>query len=109
MQHFLSYREQFHSNILGLGIQLGQAATDQRLFALQAGMARHAQSPETAGARAAEILALQVRGQAFTLAIIDSFALAAWVAVACLFVVACMGSVQTQYRQVTANPAAQPA
>lgn len=109
MQHFLSYREQFHSNILGLGVQLGQTATDHRLLALKAGMAGHASGPDVASARAAEILALQVRGQAFTLAIADSFALVAWAAVACLFVVACMGSVQTQYRQVTAAPAAQPA
>ena len=109
MQHFLSYREQFHSNILGLGAQLGQTATDHRLLALKAGMARHASGPDVATARAAEILTLQVRGQALTLAIADGFALVAFAAVPCLFVVACMGSVQTQYRQVTATPVAQPA
>jgi DHA2 family multidrug resistance protein len=42
MQHFLSAREQFHSNALGLGVQFGQTATDQRLFALTAGMASRA-------------------------------------------------------------------
>jgi DHA2 family multidrug resistance protein len=109
MQHFLSSREQFHSNMLGLGVQLGQTATDHRLLALKAGMATHASGPDIASARAVELLTLQVREQAFTLAIVDSFALVAYASIACLFVVACMGRVQTQYRQVTAIPAAQPA
>jgi MFS transporter, DHA2 family, multidrug resistance protein len=109
MQHFLSYREQFHSNILGLGVQLGQTATDQRLLGLKAGMAAQASGPDVASGRALEILTLQVRGQAFTLSIADGFALVAWAAVACLVVVACMGMVQTKYRQVTATPAVQPA
>ncbi len=74
MQHFLSYREQFHSNILGLGIQLGRTTADHRLFALQAGMASHAPGPDVAGARAVEILAVQVKAQSFTLAIADSLA-----------------------------------
>lgn len=36
MQHFIPTREQFHSNILGLDVQLGQAATRQRLSELTA-------------------------------------------------------------------------
>jgi DHA2 family multidrug resistance protein len=75
------------------------------LFALSAGMASRAPGLTTATERAAEILGLQVRQQAFTLAIIDSFLLIAWSVVCCLVVVACMQRVPTQYQQVMSAPA----
>jgi MFS transporter, DHA2 family, multidrug resistance protein len=100
MQHFIPTREQFHSNILGLGVDLGQTATDQRLHGLTAGLASHSPGLTTAAGRAGEILSLQVRQQAFTLAIADCFTLIACAAVCCLIVVACMATVPTQYRQV---------
>ena len=100
MQHFISTREQFHSNILGLGVQLGEPATNQRLLGLSAGMLSRSPGLTTAVGRAADILGLQVRQQAFTLAITDSFQLVASSVVCCLIVVACMARVPTQYRQV---------
>jgi DHA2 family multidrug resistance protein len=100
MQHFLSVREQFHSNALGLGVQFGQTATNQRLFALTAGMASRSPGLATAAERAAEILGLQVKQQAFTLAITDSFLLIAWSVVCCLLVVANMQRVPMQYQHV---------
>ena len=100
MQHFLSVREQFHSNALGLGVQFGQTATNQRLFALTAGMASRSPDLATAAERAAEILGLQVKQQAFTLAITDSFLLIAWSVVCCLLVVANMQRVPMQYQHV---------
>ncbi len=100
LQHFIAVREEFHSNILGLGVSLGQNATDQRALGLRAGLLSHSPSLLTATGRAAEILGLQVKRQAFTLAITDSFTLIATAATCCLIVVACMGRVQTQYRQV---------
>ena len=100
MQHFLATREQFHSNILGLGVNLGQQATDQRLFGLRAGMLSQSTGLTAATSRAAEILALQVKQQAFTLAITDSFLLVAWSVFCVLVVIACMAPVPTQYRQV---------
>jgi MFS transporter, DHA2 family, multidrug resistance protein len=105
LQHFIAVREQFHSNILGLGVQLGNTATDQRLLELTAGMAPHAPGPTTAVGRAADILSLQVRQQAFTLAITDSFTLIAWSVVCCLIVVACMQRVPTQFQQLVMGPA----
>ncbi len=108
MQHFIPIREQFHSNILGLNVQLGLPATTQRLTGLAAGMGPHSTGTANAAERAAEIVGLQVRQQAFTLAISDSFLLVAWGAITCLVVVACMAAVPTQYRQVVAAPA-QPA
>jgi DHA2 family multidrug resistance protein len=105
MQHFISTREQFHSNTLGLGVQLGLPPTDQRLTGLTAGMASHSAGLSVAIERAAQILGLQVRQQAFTLAITDAFLLVAWSAVCCLVVVACMTRVPTQYQQIVSAPA----
>jgi DHA2 family multidrug resistance protein len=105
MQHFLSTREQFHSNILGLSVQLGQQATNQRLRDLSAGMLSHSSGLTAATGRAGEILGLQVKQQAFTLAITDSFVLVAVSVVCCLIVIACMARVPTQYRQVVQAPA----
>ena len=104
MQHFISVREQFHSNALGLGVQAGMPATQQRLFALSAGMASRAPGFKSATERAVELLGLQVRQQAFTLAITDSFLIIAWSVVCCLVVVACMQRVPTQYQQVVSAP-----
>ena len=100
MQHFIAVREQFHSNILGLGVQLGDPATYQRLLGLSAGLQSQSAGAPAATGRAAEILGLQVRQQAFTLAITDSFMLIAWSVVCCLLVVACMAPVPKQFRQV---------
>jgi MFS transporter, DHA2 family, multidrug resistance protein len=98
--HFLSIREQFHSNILGLGVQLGNAATDQRLFGLRGGLQSQSAGLPAAAGRAAEVLGLQVKRQAFTLAINDTFLLIAVAAVCCLVVIACMAPVPKQYRQI---------
>jgi DHA2 family multidrug resistance protein len=54
--------------------------------------------------RAAEVLRLQVRLQADTLAISDSVLLLTRCCVACLLVVSFISKVPTQYRQVTAVP-----
>jgi DHA2 family multidrug resistance protein len=103
MGYFLTVREQFHSNILGLGVQLGEPATQQRLFMLSGAMAPRSAGTNMAVGRAVEILGLQVRQQAFTLAIIDSFRLIAWVIVCCLIVIACTTRVPTQFRHVMAS------
>ena len=105
MQHFIPIREEFHSNILGLNVQLGQPATDQRLAGFTAALASHSTGLAAAGERAGAIVNLQVRQQAFTLAISDAFMLVAWSAVCCLLIVACMASVPTQFRAVVTAPA----
>jgi MFS transporter, DHA2 family, multidrug resistance protein len=104
MQHFISAREQFHSNTLGLGVQLGLPPTDHRLMGLTADMSSHSAGLSVASERAAEILGLQVRQQAFTLAITDAFLLVAWSTLCCLVVVAYMTRVPTQYRQIVSTP-----
>jgi len=104
MVHFLSVREQFHSNILGLGVQLGNTATQQRLFALSAAMHPQSTGANTAIGKALVILDLQVRQQAFTLAITDSFRLIAWSNLCVLIVIAFVSRVP-QFRQVVAAAA----
>jgi MFS transporter, DHA2 family, multidrug resistance protein len=103
MGRFIAVREQFHSNMLGLNVQLGNGLTDYRLLGLQ-----HAFAPQSTGltatGRAAEVLGPQIRQQAYTLAISDSFLLLATCCVACLVVVSFMSKVPTQYGQVTAAP-----
>jgi DHA2 family multidrug resistance protein len=104
MGHFIAIREQFHSNMLGLNIQIGSSLSDWRLLGLRGAFASHS-TGTTATGQAAAVLGLQVRQQAFTLAIADSFLLLAGCCVACLSVVAFMATIPTQYRQVTATPA----
>ena len=105
LQHFLSVREQFHSNSLGLRVQLGHATTDQRLLALTEGMQSRAPGLTTAMGRAGQLLGLQVRQQAFTLAISDSFLMVAWAVISCLVIVSCMQRVPTQFRRIITAPA----
>jgi MFS transporter, DHA2 family, multidrug resistance protein len=81
MGHFLSAREKFHSNLLGLHVQSGTWITDQRLRMLAAGAFAKSTGTEEARYRAAEALGLQVRAQAFTLAISDGFIVIAWAVV----------------------------
>src|ERR1700733_7522546 len=103
MGHFIAIREQFHSNMLGLNVQLGNGLTDHRLLGLRGAFSTYS-TGLTATGRAAEALTLQIRQQAFTLAISDSFLLVASCCVACLILVAFMSTVPTQYRQVVAAP-----
>lgn len=103
MGRFISVREQFHSNLLGLGVNLGNPITAHRLMALGAGL-----GPKSAGmgtARAGALLAGEVKKQALTLAVADSFLLIACCCVACLVVVAAMAKVPVQYKHVIAASA----
>jgi hypothetical protein len=84
-------------------VLLACTLTDSRLLGLQ-----HAFVPHSTGftgmGRAAEVVGLQVRQQAYTLAIFDSFLLLATCCAASLVVVSCMSKVPTQFWQVTAAP-----
>jgi DHA2 family multidrug resistance protein len=83
-----------------MSVQLGQPATNQRLLGLTAGMLSRSPGLTAATAKAGEIVGLQVKQQAFTLAITDSFILVAWSVICCLIIIACMAPVPTQYRHV---------
>jgi DHA2 family multidrug resistance protein len=79
MTRFVSVREQFHSNMLGLNVQAGSWLTDERLRMLTGGLLPGSTGLDEAQARAAGLLSQQVRGQAYTLATVDGFVLIAWV------------------------------
>jgi DHA2 family multidrug resistance protein len=84
MTRFISVREQFHSNALGLHVDLANWITDERVRTLTAGLLSGSAGPEEAQQRAIGILNQQVRGQAYTMAIADAFILIAWAVVAYL-------------------------
>jgi len=84
MSRFISVREQFHSNLLGLRVQAGSWLTEERLRMLSRGLLQGSTGSEEAQYRALGILSLQVRAQAYTLATADGFILIGWIVVAYL-------------------------
>jgi DHA2 family multidrug resistance protein len=75
MTRFISLREKFHSNLLGLHVQAGAWPTDERLRVLSRGLWPESAGQEEAHNRAPEILGHQVRAQAYTMAVADGFIL----------------------------------
>jgi DHA2 family multidrug resistance protein len=84
MTRFMTVRERFHSNLLGLQVQIGDWLTDDRLRALGAGVFGESTGQEEAQNRAVGILNQQVRAQAYTMAVADAFLLICWVVAAYL-------------------------
>jgi MFS transporter, DHA2 family, multidrug resistance protein len=78
MTRFVSVREKFHSNLLGLGVQSGDWRTDERLRLLTGGFLPGSAGREQAQERAVDLLSRQVKAQAYTMAISDGFVLIAW-------------------------------
>jgi DHA2 family multidrug resistance protein len=102
MQYFLQTREELHSNLLGLHVQTGAAPVTARALGLAAAMYPQAPSSDFALGRAAELLGLSVREQAYTLAITDCFWMIAFSALVCLLAVASVRSLDIQYKHVIA-------
>jgi DHA2 family multidrug resistance protein len=84
MARFISLREKFHSNMLGLNVERGNWLTDERIQMLRGGMLPVSTGPEEALSRAIKLLSQQVRAQAYTMAIADGFILIGWMVVAYL-------------------------
>jgi DHA2 family multidrug resistance protein len=84
MTRLITVRERFHSNLLGLHVQVGSWITDERVRLLTAGLLPQSAGPDEAQARAIEFVGRQVRGQAFTLAVADGFLFIGCVVVAYL-------------------------
>jgi DHA2 family multidrug resistance protein len=81
MTRFISLREKFHSNLLGLHVQAGTWITDERLRLLSGGLRPDSAGAEEAHNRALDILSRQIRAQAYTMAVADGFVLIVWMAV----------------------------
>jgi MFS transporter, DHA2 family, multidrug resistance protein len=104
MNRFLSVREQFHSNMLGLHVQIGNWLTDERLRIATLGVLSDSSGSEEAQARAAALLSQQVHAQAYTLAISDGFVLIAAVAAAYLIVMLLMQPAKISYQDLRRMP-----
>ena len=100
MTRFISVREQFHSNLLGLHVQTGSWLTDERLRMLSAGILQGSTGPEEAQYRAVGILGQQVRGQAYTLATADGFILIGWMVVAYLMMMLLLRPGKISYKDL---------
>jgi len=100
MTRFISVREQFHSNMLGLNVQSGSWLTDQRLRMLSGGLLPGSTGPDESHARALDLLSQQVRAQAYTLACSDGFVLIGWVAVAYMLLMLCLRPGKITYKQI---------
>jgi DHA2 family multidrug resistance protein len=92
-------REQFHSNILGLNVRIGNGITDHGLLGFRGALSPDSTGPTALG-RVVELIGMQVRQQVFMLAVSDSFLLIAMCCASCLAVVAFMSRAPTQYSQI---------
>ncbi len=100
LSRFLSVREQFHSNMLGLHVQAGNWLTSERLRMLSGGLLPGSAGPGESEYRALGILSQQVRAQASTMAIADGFVLMAWVVMGFLLVMAVMRPGKLGYKDL---------
>jgi DHA2 family multidrug resistance protein len=100
MTRFISLREKFHSNLLGLNVEAGSWLTDQRLRMLSNGLEPASAGPEEAHNRALEILGRQIRAQAYTMAVADGFILIAWIAAAYLLLMLFMRRGKLSYNDL---------
>ena len=90
MQRFISLREQFHSNMIGLHVEAGSRLTDEKLRLLVGGVSGNSAGMDEAQKRSVVLLAGQVRQQAYTLAYTDGFMIIVWVCVGMIVLVACL-------------------
>ena len=90
MNHLISVREQFHSNMIGLHIDSGSWLTSERLAGIAHGLFPNSSGSEEAQARAALLLGGQVKVQAFALAYSDAYVATAFVAALAIILIAFM-------------------
>ena len=100
MNRFIVVREEFHSNMLGLHVQVGNWLTDERLRMASLGVLPGSSGVDEAQARAGALLGQQVHAQAYTLAVADGFVLIAAVAAAFLMIMLLMQPVKYSYQDL---------
>jgi DHA2 family multidrug resistance protein len=104
MQRVLSVREQFHSNAIGLHVDLGNWVTDERLRLLTGGLFANSSGMDEAQARAGLVLGGQLKRQAYTLAYSDAFTVLAVVAALIMVLIAWMKPMKIYYDSPPAMP-----
>src|SRR5437879_843320 len=97
MQRLVEVREKFHSNMIGLHVEVGDWLTDERLRMLTGGIYPNSSGLEASQERAVGLLAGQVKKQAYTLAYIDGFMMIAWVCAGISRVLACMTAIRVHF------------
>ena len=101
LNRFLTVREKFHSNRLGLDVSIGSWITDERLRMLTGGLLPHSSGPDEAQARALGLLQLQVHKQAATLSYVDGFVLLEWSVVIFLILAVFLKPFSVNYRMLS--------
>jgi DHA2 family multidrug resistance protein len=100
MTRVITVREEFHSNMLGLNVQLGNWVTDDRIRDLTAGFLPGSAGADVAQFRAIEVLSRQVKAQAYTLSIADGFIVIGWMVVIYLVMMLFLKPAQISYRDL---------
>jgi MFS transporter, DHA2 family, multidrug resistance protein len=100
MNRFISVREQFHSNMIGLHVQSGSWLTDDRVRMLSGGVLPASAGQDEAQHRAIVMLSQQVRAQSYTLATSDGFVLIIWVVIAYLLVMLLLKPGKVSFRDL---------
>ena len=91
-------------------VTLRSVPTTRTLSGLRSALSSHSPGMAVATGRAGDILPTQVKVQAFTLAVEDTFVLIAWAAVVFLVLVALLLPAETDwYNVVTSDPTPAPA
>jgi len=90
MQRVVAVREQFHSNTIGLHVNVGNWLTDERITQLTGGLFSGSSGLEQAQSRALVALDGQIRQQAYTMAISDGFMVLACACIGILVMIALM-------------------
>jgi DHA2 family multidrug resistance protein len=104
MQRFITVREQFHSNLIGLHVEVGNWLTDERLRLLTGGVSANSTGVDEAQTRSAALLAGQVRQQAYALAYTDGFMIIAWVCVGIIVLIACLKPMKILFDSQSPEP-----
>jgi DHA2 family multidrug resistance protein len=102
MGRFISEREKFHSNLLGLHVQQGNWITDGSIRQMTAGAFAKSSGLAQSAGRAVDIVGGRLRLQAYTLSLNDGFYLVAWTCVIALLFVACLRDSPLKYGDLTA-------
>jgi len=104
MQRLISVREQFHSNMLGLHVDVGNWSTTERVQLLAHALFPGSAGAEDAQARAALLLGGQVKLQAYTLAYADGYLAVAFVAAVAIVLIACMKPMKIYFDSNSPTP-----
>jgi MFS transporter, DHA2 family, multidrug resistance protein len=103
MQRVVAEREQFHSNVIGMHVNVGAWLTDERVSQLTGRLLSGTSGVEEAQGRALMALESQIRQQAYTQAIADGFFVIACASIAMIVMIALMKQTRVYFDGTTAG------